>query len=123
MKGLRGFIVGGTFLTATLALLVLTGVLRLPGSEAWLSGTTSTRREKRTRRQAVAVTVAPAAKKPIQRSVTMVGNLCGYEEVTITPKVEGRVVKIRHDVGDVVKPGDTLLEIEDTDYRLAVAET
>src|SRR5262245_17490124 len=53
----------------------------------------------------------------------MVGNLCGYEEVTITPKVEGRVVKIRHDVGDVVKPGDTLLEIEDTDYRLAVAET
>jgi len=42
--------------------------------------------------------------------------------VTITPEVEGRVLKIHHDVGDTVRPGDTLLELDPADFRLAVAE-
>src|SRR5262249_24763707 len=33
-----------------------------------------------------------------------------------------RIVKIHHDVGDMVRPGEVLLEIDDTDYRLAAEE-
>jgi multidrug efflux pump subunit AcrA (membrane-fusion protein) len=73
-------------------------------------------------RPAVAVTVEPITARPIRRTVTVVGSLYGQNEVTITPKVEGRVLKIHHDVGDVILPGDTLLEIDPTDYQLAVAE-
>jgi len=51
-----------------------------------------------------------------------VGSLYGKDEVTITPKVEGRILKIHHDVGDVVRPGELLLELDPTDYQLAVAE-
>lgn len=72
--------------------------------------------------QAVAVTVAPVTPRPIQRKVEVVGTLYGSEEVVVTPKVEGRVLKLHHDLGDMVRPGDLLLEIEDIDYRLAVAE-
>src|SRR6185503_5040191 len=69
-----------------------------------------------------AVRAAPVTAREIGRTVQMVGTLHGEEEVTMTPKVEGRVARILHDAGDVVKPGEALLEIEPTDHRLAVAE-
>ena len=58
--------------------------------------------------------------RSVRRTVSAVGSLYGRDEVNITPKVEGRVVKIHRDVGDVVRPGDVLLEIDPTDYQLAV---
>lgn len=73
-------------------------------------------------RESVAVTVAPVTVRPVERSVDIVGSLWGREEITVAPKVEGRVKRIYHDMGDQVKPGDLLLEIEDTEFRLAVDE-
>ena len=70
----------------------------------------------------VVVTVEPVTLRPIRRTVSAVGSLWGWEEVPITPKVEGRVIRIHKFVGDVVKPGDVLLEIDPTDYQLAVTE-
>lgn len=70
----------------------------------------------------VPVTVASVTKRRILRQVRVVGSLYGQDEITITPKVEGRIQKTLVDVGDRVKPGDTLLIIDDTDYRLAVNE-
>jgi len=70
----------------------------------------------------VAVTVAQVTLRPIQRQVLAVGTLYGFEEVTVTPKIEGVVTRLLHDVGDFVKPGEALLEIEETYYRLAVIE-
>lgn len=70
----------------------------------------------------VVVTVDPVTARPIRRSVTAVGSLWGWDEVPITAKVEGRVVRVWHDVGDAVKPGDVLIELDPTDARLAVAE-
>lgn len=70
----------------------------------------------------VAITVDKATARPIQRIVRVVGSLYGQEELTITPKVEGKITKIWVDLGDRVKPGDLLLEIDETDYRLAVTE-
>ena len=70
----------------------------------------------------VVVTVAPVTLRHLTRTVSVVGSLYGRDEVTVTPKVEGRVIRIHKDVGDLVKPGDLLLEIDPTDYRLAVNE-
>lgn len=72
--------------------------------------------------EAVVVTVDPVTARPLRRTVTAVGSLWGWEEVPITPKVEGRVVRVHKYVGDIVKPGDVLLEIDPTDYELAVNE-
>lgn len=72
--------------------------------------------------QPVVVTTAPVSRRSLQRSVHTVGTFQGQEQVIITPKVEGRVARIFHDVGDRVRPGEPLLELDATDYRLAVDE-
>jgi len=74
------------------------------------------------RQSAVAVTVAKVELQSIQRTVDVVGSFEGFEELTVTPKVDGRVVRIHCDVGDIVRPGDVLMEIDQTDYQLAVEE-
>lgn len=70
----------------------------------------------------IPVTVEKVVGRPIQRIVRVVGSLYGQEEITITPKVEGKITRIHADVGDLVKPGDPLLDIDETDYKLAVTE-
>jgi len=76
-------------------------------------------------RPPISITTAPVATQTLQQSVETFGTLHGYEEVTIAPKVEGHVVKILHQIGDRVAPGEPLLEIDPVDYRLALerAET
>lgn len=70
----------------------------------------------------VPVTVAAVEVRDVQRRVSVVGSLRGFEQVTVTPKVEGRVVFAGFDVGDRIPPGTTLLELDDTDYQLSVDE-
>ena len=70
----------------------------------------------------VMVTVAAVEMKPIQRTVDSVGSFQGFEEVAVTPKVGGRVVKVYHNVQDIVHTGDLLMEIDPTEYRLTVDE-
>jgi multidrug efflux pump subunit AcrA (membrane-fusion protein) len=70
----------------------------------------------------VVVTAAAVKVQPIERRVSLVGTLHGFEKVTLTPKVEGRVLAIEGEVGDRVKPGALLLELDPTDYELAVDE-
>lgn len=70
----------------------------------------------------VVITAENSVSRPVQRIVRVVGSLYGQEEITITPKVEGKIVKIHVDVGDRVKPGAVILEVDETDYRLAVSE-
>jgi multidrug efflux pump subunit AcrA (membrane-fusion protein) len=71
----------------------------------------------------VAVTDAPIRVRSVQRSVGAVGSFFGYDEITVTAEVIGRVARIHHDVGDLVAPGALLLEIDPTDYNLAFEET
>jgi RND family efflux transporter MFP subunit len=75
-----------------------------------------------TPREEVAVTVEPVTPRAIRRVVAAVGSLYGQEEITISSKVDGRVARVHHDIGDVVRPGELLLEIDPTDSQLAVAE-
>lgn len=70
----------------------------------------------------IVVTVAPVETRKVQKRASVVGTLNGFEEFTMTPKVEGRVEKIHFDVGGRVKPGTTMLELDSVDYRLATEE-
>jgi multidrug efflux pump subunit AcrA (membrane-fusion protein) len=72
--------------------------------------------------QPVTVTVEPVRHASVRRTVTVVGSLFGQEEITLSPKVDGRVARVCHDVGERVKPGELMLEIDPIDYRLAAAE-
>lgn len=71
---------------------------------------------------AIAVTIAPVTGRVVQRRVQVVGSLHGTEEIEVASKVDGRVSRIVHDVGDVVHPGEILLEVDPTDLRLATTE-
>lgn len=68
----------------------------------------------------VAVTVQPLAAVTLPRTVSAVGTLDPYREVVLSPKVDGRVLRVRRDIGDYVYPGEVLLELDDHDYRLEV---
>ncbi len=68
---------------------------------------------------AIVVTVSPIERRVVQRYVEAVGTLHGFEEVTLSSKQEGRVLKIFHDLSSVVQPGAPLLELDPTDAKLA----
>src|SRR5262245_2638926 len=103
--------------------MVLGGIIVLLAGCSKSASTTAKTDRKKPVDSAIAVTVAPVTYRSIQRTADVVGTFYGREEVTIAPKTAGRVVKIHHDVGDIVRPGEVLLEIDETDYLLAAEET
>lgn len=68
----------------------------------------------------VTVTVAPIQPIAIKRTVSVVGTLDPYKDVTLSSKVDGRVTRVLRDVGDTVMPGDVLLELDAREYELDV---
>lgn len=72
--------------------------------------------------QPIPVTVAPAKSVVLNRTVTAVGTLFAQEDVMLAPKVDGRVLAVHKKEGDVVYPGEVLLELDPTDARLAAEQ-
>jgi RND family efflux transporter MFP subunit len=70
--------------------------------------------------QAVAVHAIEVQPEPLRREVEVVGTLAGDREVTLSAEVAGRVVKIHADLGDRVAENQVLIELEPTEYQLAV---
>ena len=68
---------------------------------------------------AVAVTLATVHSTAVPRTVEAVGTLWGFEELTISAKVEGQIKRVVRNVADRVSPGDLLLEIDQTNYQLS----
>jgi RND family efflux transporter MFP subunit len=48
----------------------------------------------------------------VRRSIDIVGTLAAAEEVTVSSEVEGKVSRIRADLGDRVSAGDVLVELD-----------
>ena len=71
---------------------------------------------------ALPVTAEPIVYRAVQRTIQAVGTLHGYEEVSLSAKVEGRVTKVFHDLSSRVAPGELLIEIDTTDAKLAVQQ-
>ena len=74
------------------------------------------------RGKVVPVTVAPLEHRTIERTVDVIGTLRGWEQVTVGSKRSGRVIKVHHDMGDRVEPGEPLVDLEPIDAKLAVEE-
>ena len=70
--------------------------------------------------QPTAVTVAPVKSVELRRTVQAVGTLHALDDVQLAPKVDGRVLRWFKNEGDVVFPGEVLMELDPTDYQLAV---
>ena len=68
----------------------------------------------------VPVTVQPVRPVTLPRAVSVVGTLDPFKDVTLAPKVDGRVLRVHRDAGDIVLPGDVLLELDARDYELEV---
>ena len=69
----------------------------------------------------VPVTVAPVEGRTIQRTISATGTLAGYEDVLLSPKVDGRILNAKPDIGDIALPGSVLLEIDPTDFKQSLA--
>ncbi len=101
------------------------GVVTLPGSapppaarETAEPGKAATTEQA----EPIVVTVAAATPRPVERRVRTVGTLHGFEEIDVSPLVDGRVARVAHDIGDIVEPGELLLEIDDADFLLSTQE-
>jgi membrane fusion protein, multidrug efflux system len=70
----------------------------------------------------VPVTVAPLEHRAVERTVDVIGTLRGWEQVVLGSKRSGRVVKVYQDIGDRVKPGEPLVELDPVDARLGVQQ-
>jgi RND family efflux transporter MFP subunit len=115
----RGLIIG------SLAVAVGIGAFLTFGSGKTTGGTKAAKAEeakKSLEPKVVTITSTSPVQRTVQRKVSIVGSLWGKEEVVISPKVEGRIKKIYHDLGDMVSPGELLAEIDDVDFRLTVDE-
>lgn len=70
----------------------------------------------------VPVTVAAASRRTVERTVDVVGSLKGWEDVILGSKKEGRVRRVLHDMGDRVKPGEPLVELETDDAQFVLLQ-
>jgi RND family efflux transporter MFP subunit len=68
----------------------------------------------------VAVQALQVQSDKVQRTVELVGTLEGQREVTISSEVAGRVIALHADLGDRVKLGDPLVDIDPREFALAV---
>jgi multidrug efflux pump subunit AcrA (membrane-fusion protein) len=68
----------------------------------------------------VAVRAIEVQPEPLRREVEVVGTLAGDREVTLSSEVAGRVARIHADLGDRVAENQVLLELDPTEFQLAV---
>lgn len=75
-------------------------------------------------RNAVAVDVRPVEFGPQTTTISIMGTVRPKDEVVLKPQVSGRVVSISEKLipGEHFTSGETLLTIEQSDYRLAVQQ-
>jgi len=72
--------------------------------------------------KALTVTIAMVESREVRRTVEAVGSLFAYDEVTVSPEVDGRADKVFVDVGDHVTKGQVLVQILPLEYELALAQ-
>ena len=73
--------------------------------------------------KALAVTIATVESREVRRTVEAVGSLFAFDEVIVSPEVDGRAEKVMVDVGDRVTKGQVLVQILPLEYELAVSQS
>lgn len=104
MRSLIGIVVLGYFLALAAAC--------SPSAETAVEAT----------QQPVPVRILHIKTQELPLIVEAVGRLASDREVTVAAEIAGLVKTYHADVGDQVRKGQVLVEIDDTDYRLALKE-
>src|SRR5688572_15258541 len=65
------------------------------------------------------VAVAIVQKASVPRAVDVVGTLAAVDQVTVSSEADGKVEKINADLGDRVRAGQVLIELDDEKQRYA----
>jgi RND family efflux transporter MFP subunit len=59
---------------------------------------------------------------PVGQTVTVNGTLAAYDQTTISAKVPGRLQTINVDLGSVVRKGQAIAQLEQSDYKLRLQQ-
>ena len=59
---------------------------------------------------------------PVGQAVTVNGTLAAYDKATISVKVPGRLQTISVDLGSVIRKGQAIAQLEQSDYKLRVQQ-
>ncbi len=92
-------------------------VALVPGCRPGISGNTAP-----SSAAPVDVKVTPAADRPWEQVLTVLGSLEAVDRATLSTKNAGRLKKLLVDVGSLVKAGDVLAQVEPRDYELRVQQ-
>ena len=69
------------------------------------------------------VKVALVSEIPVGASVSVTGTLAAQDEATMSVKVPGRLSAVPVDLGSVVRRGQLIAQVEQTDYKLRVQQS
>jgi len=72
--------------------------------------------------ETIPVEVTRIKKETMRMEISTVGTVLPFQEVVVTPKVAGKIDKIFVKEGDFVKAGDILVQLDQTDFLLAVRQ-
>ncbi len=68
--------------------------------------------------KAVLITTAKAQLRPVERSVSLVGELQAEEEAVVKAEVKGKVKAVYKSLGDVVKKGEPIVFLDSEEYEI-----
>ena len=65
------------------------------------------------------VTVAPVEKQKLTQDLSLVGTIVGQNDVAVVAETQGKITKVFVNVGDVVRAGQELIQVDDELKRAA----
>lgn len=72
--------------------------------------------------RAAAVTLAPVEARPVERTVDATGSLLAWEEAVLNTSVPGTIARLLVDLGDPVRAGQMVAELDRREFELAVEQ-
>jgi len=66
------------------------------------------------------IQTAPVLLENINRDIKGMGVVKARQEVELSAEIAGRIIAVRHDIGDDVQAGDVIVELESEDYQILV---
>jgi len=67
------------------------------------------------------VSTAKATAEAVPQSLEAIGTLMAVHQVTVSPQVDGKVLALKFESGDLVKQGDVLVQLDDASERADLA--
>jgi RND family efflux transporter MFP subunit len=101
---------------------LLTTVLVLAGCGSEPSGTVEAARARAAAPAAPSVTVAPVQARTLERTVDATGSLLPWQEVVLNTSAAGTVARLHVDLGDPVRAGQVVAELDAREPTLAVEQ-